>query len=165
MRPTPRQLSLPQFKKYTENWMRPAGMEKEAVFQVWATDEGPPSHSVPPHQAAKAAARSGPEAFEKMHERLLRAYFTENRDITRFEVLGELWREMDLPEADFDRISDEDILREVIKEHEEALMIGVAGVPAVQAPGMPGLIIGAQEESFYRRMVLASQSGRSEQEK
>jgi len=47
--------------------------------------------------SAKAAAQLGPAAFRAMHERLLHAYFAENRDITKGETLQPLWAETGLP--------------------------------------------------------------------
>ena len=69
--PDPRR-TLEKFKRYTDSWKRPAEEEPSAGFRVWATEEGPPSHSIPPHLVAKAAATLGPEAFENIHERILR---------------------------------------------------------------------------------------------
>ena len=40
------------------------------AFRPWASDEGPPSHSIPRIFVAKAAAALGPEAFAAMHARL-----------------------------------------------------------------------------------------------
>lgn len=75
--------NLEKFRAYTESWRRPAADRDAGEFRVWQGDEGPPSHSIPAHLAAKAAAAVSAEAFEAMHERLLRAYFSENRDISR----------------------------------------------------------------------------------
>ena len=128
-------------------------MEKEAVFRVWSSDEGPPSHSVPPHFAAKTAARLGPEAFEKVHERLLKAYFTENRDITDAGVLQELWEELGLPSESLETSNDTEILNEIMSEHNAAVNQGVSGVPAIIMEGLPGPFVGAQEEETYRRII------------
>jgi len=152
----PQQRSLEKFKKYTESWKRPAAMEKESVFQVWATDEGPPSHSIPPHLVAKAAAGLGAQAFEMVHERLLKAYFTENRDIAEPDVLNELWEELGLPSEAFEKSDDPEILKEVMTEHNEAVQNGVSGVPAILMEGVPGVLVGAQEEEFYRRLIRNS---------
>jgi len=135
-------------------------MEPEAVFRTWATEEGPPSYSVPPHQAAKVAARLGREAFEKIHDRLLRAYFSENRDITDFSVLFELWRELKLPPEALDQAEDPEILQEILDEHNEASGNGVTGVPAVRVPGLEGALIGAQNEDVYRRLIVNIKAGK-----
>ncbi len=79
--PDPRR-TLEKFKAYTQSWLRPAADPDGGTFRVWSTDAGPPSHSLPPHLVAKAAARLGAAAFESMHAALLYAYFADNRDIT-----------------------------------------------------------------------------------
>lgn len=128
-------------------------MESEAVFRPWATDEGPPSHSVPPHLAAKAAARISPEAFEKYHDRLMIAYFTENRNITDQKVLKEIWANLDLPSEAFLASEDDDILQEVVMEHNEAVNLGITGVPAVVMEGSPFPMVGVQNDEVYYRLI------------
>ncbi len=128
-------------------------MEKGAVFRPWATDEGPPSHSVPPHLAAKAAARISAEAFEKYHERLMIAYFTENRNITDQKVLKELWINLDLPSEAFQLSEEDDILQEVVTEHNEAVNLGITGVPAVVMEGLPFPMVGVQNDEVYYRLI------------
>ena len=79
--PDPRR-TLEKFRAYTQSWQRVAAEPDAPPFRVWQSDAGPPSHSIPPHLVAKAAATVGPDAFHRMHDRLMQAYFTENRDIT-----------------------------------------------------------------------------------
>src|SRR5262245_49750980 len=83
---------LERFVRYTQSWLRPAAEPDAPRFRVWESTEGPPSHSVPPHLVAKAAAELGPEAFDAVHERLLRAYFEDSRDISRVETLTGVWQ-------------------------------------------------------------------------
>ena len=128
-------------------------MEADTVFNVWSSEEGPPSHSIPPHLVIKAAARIGQEAFEQMHERLFKAYFSENRNITDEDVLRELWLEIGLPLDDMEKTKDPELLREILSEHNEALAKGVTGVPAVRKEGGFGVLIGAEAEETYRRLV------------
>src|SRR5262249_21906183 len=66
----------------------------------------PPSQSMPPALVAKAAATFGADAFERVHARLLQAYFGENRDITDAGTLLALWDEVGLPVAEFGRAGD-----------------------------------------------------------
>ena len=154
LRPEPVQgRTLEKFRAYTQSWTRPAADEDAPTFQVWQTDAGPPSHSIPPHLAAKAAAAISDEAFQRLHERLLQAYFTENRDITDRETLRALWREAELPDEAFARIDDPGFLREVLDQHREALEFGVTGVPAVRMEGMDSAIVGAHPVDLYRRWV------------
>jgi predicted DsbA family dithiol-disulfide isomerase len=145
--------ALRRFVRYTQSWLRPAAEPDAGSFRVWETSEGPPSHSVPAHVAAKAARELGPEAFRALHPRLLRAYFAENRDISAPAVLEAVWREAGLPPEAFARASDPDLAREVMAEHEEALELGVTGVPAAQLAGMDGALVGALPLETYRRWI------------
>jgi predicted DsbA family dithiol-disulfide isomerase len=104
---------LEKFRRYTEGWRRAAQEEPAAGFRVWATDEGPPSHSVPAHLVAKAAAALGRDAFELIHERLLHAYFAENRDISNARTLWAIWEEAGLPTEALERVRDPELLRQV----------------------------------------------------
>jgi len=151
--------TMEKFRAYTSSWMRPAAEPESGTFRVWATDEGPPSHSVPPHLVAKAAALLGPRAFHAVHDRLLRAYFAENRDITRAETLLELWREVGLPDGGFERAGDPAILREAVDQHNEAIARDVNGVPAVVMEGNDVPIVGAMPYETYRRWVLRRLAG------
>lgn len=145
--------SLEEFRTYTESWRRCAAEEPEAGFQVWATNNGPPSHSVPPHLVAKAAARISPEAFEDLHERLLDAYFCQNLDITDSKVLLSLWKQSGLLATDFDQREDPSLLEEVVGQHQEAVQHGASGVPAVRADGHFGVLMGAQSVDVYGRWL------------
>jgi predicted DsbA family dithiol-disulfide isomerase len=145
--------ALEKFRQYTKSWEHVAADDDAGTFRVWATDNGPPSHSIPAHLVAKAAARVGPDAFGRMHERLLTAYFVDNLDTSDPETLLALWHEEGLDEAAFDEHRDPAILREVLAEHNEAVQLGATGVPAVRLDGNPAVIVGAQPESLYRRWI------------
>jgi predicted DsbA family dithiol-disulfide isomerase len=145
--------NLEKFRRYTESWLRPAADDDAGTFRVWQSDEGPPTHSIPAHLAAKAAAAVSPEAFEQMHERLLRAYFAENRDISREWVLEALWNELGLPAEGFARAKGDEFLPRVLSEHNEALEFGATGVPAVRLEGNPAIIVGAHPKALYERWI------------
>jgi predicted DsbA family dithiol-disulfide isomerase len=153
---------LERFRAYTQSWLRPGAEEHSGVFQPWQTAVGPPTHSLPPHQVAKAAAELGDEAFRRIHERLLRAYFTENQDITATETLERLWLEEGLPREGFARREDPALLRRILDEHREALDGGANGVPAVCVQGNDVIIVGAYPVEFYRRWVSRTLAARSE---
>jgi predicted DsbA family dithiol-disulfide isomerase len=153
LRPKPQEREFEKFKAYTESWLRPAKMETGAIFQPWSTDEGPPSHSVPPHLAAKAAARISKEAFETYHERLMVAYFSENRNITDQKVLREMWGDLGLPADRFQLSEEDEILAEVVGEHNEAVNLGITGVPAVVMDGYPFPVVGVQNDDVYHRLL------------
>jgi len=145
--------ALEKFRSYTRGWLRVAEDEPRAAFQVWAGDAGPPSHSVPPHLAAKAAAAVDATAGRRMRERLFRAYFAESRDISDPSALFALWRELDLPEPEFDRCAEPALLRSVLAEHREAEQMGATGVPAARLDREDFVLMGAQPEATYLRWL------------
>lgn len=161
LRPRPgRGRDLERFRAYTESWSRPSAEADAGRFRTWASQEGPPSHSIPAHLAAKAAAVLGPEAFRRYHERLLAAYFAESRDISRDEVLEALWREVDLPVTGFARREDPELLRRVLSEHEEALRCGASGVPSVRLAESDAVITGALPLETYERWIERTREAR-----
>jgi len=158
LRPTPQPhadpaAALEKFRRYTQSWLRVAADPDAGEFQVWRSDEGPPTHSVPPHLVSKAAARLGEEAFERIHRRLMRAYFKENRDISDNRVLLELWLDVGLEASDFAAIRDPGLLQAVIDDHNDALGHGVTGVPAVRLESDPGVVVGALPMERYRSWI------------
>lgn len=150
---------LARFVRYTESWLRPAAEPDAPRFRVWESSEGPPSHSLPAHLAAKAAAALGPAAFAALHARLLRAYFEESRDISAPGTLRALWSEVGLPEAGFAACADARLVERTLAEHEEAIALGVTGVPAVRVAGTDAFVLGAQPLATYRRWVERLQNG------
>ena len=150
---------LDRFRKYTESWMRPGAEPDAGPFRVWSSDEGPPTHSVPPHRVAKAAARVSAAAFKKMHTRLMTAYFTENRDISSFEVLRALWGAEGLPADAFEFAHSDEIESLIFRDFEEARQLGATGVPAMRRTDNEAVIVGAHPESLYRRWIERSLEG------
>jgi len=144
---------LEKFRSYTESWLRPAAEPDAGSFQPWRSAAGPPTHSVPPHLVAKAAALLGEASFERVHEKLLHAYFAESRDITDPATLRVLWQEAGLAPEQFGRVDDPEILRDVLSQHDAAVERGVAGVPTVVLEGNGALVIGAQPLEVYRRWI------------
>jgi predicted DsbA family dithiol-disulfide isomerase len=157
LRPIPsRGRDRERFRAYTESWLRPAAEEDAGPFRVWATDASPPSHSVPPHAAAKAAARVSDAAFRAMHERLMIAYFADNRDISDHAELRAIWEELELPAAGFDAVTSKQLEPEIHREFEEARELGATGVPGVRRADNEIIIVGAQPEAVYRRWIEKS---------
>jgi predicted DsbA family dithiol-disulfide isomerase len=150
--PDPRR-TLEKFRAYTQSWQRVAAEPDAPAFRVWQSDAGPPSHSVPPHLVAKAAAAIGPDAFHRMHDRLMQAYFAENRDITDPATLLALWRELGLPEDAYGAAEQPALLQETIAQYNEALEHGIDGVPAVRVKGREGAVIGAQPVETFRHWI------------
>ena len=139
--------------------MRPGAESDAGPFRVWSSDAGPPTHSVPPHRVAKAAARVSPAAFKKMHTRLMTAYFAENRDISSFEVLRGLWDAEGLPADAFEFAQSDEVESLIFREFEEARQLGATGVPAIRRTDNEAVIVGAHPESLYRRWIERSLEG------
>ncbi len=154
LRPTPEAgRTLERFRGYTRSWLRPAGEPDAPEFRTWASDEGPPSHSIPAHAVAKAAAAVGADAFRAMHDRLLRAYFVESRDITNPDTLRALWREVGLDDPAFEVADEPATTDAVIADHREALAHGANGVPAIMMVGNDVPVVGAMPFESYRRWI------------
>ena len=145
--------SLEKFRAYTQSWLRVAADEPRAPFVPWASDAGPPSHSLPPHVVAKAAAALSPEAGVRMRDRLFRAYFAESRDITDRATLAALWDEAGLPAAAFETSDEPALVRAVLADHAEAQQLGATGVPALRLADQDFVLVGAQPEPVYQRWL------------
>ncbi len=151
LRPYPEPKPMDKFRRYTESWLRPAGQPDAGEFRVWATDEAPPSHSIPPNVAVKASARQG--AFDRYHRALMHAYFARNLDVTSRDnillVAGETGLDLPAFERDLDDPTTHD---EVVADHNEAVELGISGVPCVVLDG--GFMLpGSQERAVYRNIV------------
>jgi predicted DsbA family dithiol-disulfide isomerase len=153
LRPRPVERDLEKFRRYTESWMKPAAEPDSGTFRVWQGYAGPPSHSLPPHRAAKRAADVGEGAFHAIHDRLLHAYFAENRDITDTATLREIWEETGLPPGAFEAGEDAAIDERIFREHEEALGYGATGAPAVRRADQEIAVTGAYPVELYRRWI------------
>jgi predicted DsbA family dithiol-disulfide isomerase len=147
------QRDMERFRAYTDSWQRPASEADSGRFVRWQGDAGPPSHSIPAHLVAKAAAELGQGAFHRMHARLLRAYFEESRDISDDATLRALWDEVALPAGAFEARREPRLLERVLAEHEEALRYGANGVPSVRAANGDVAITGALPLESYKRWV------------
>lgn len=162
LRPRPRPTSdLEKFRAYTRSWLRPAAEPDSGTFRVWEGDEGPPSHSIPPHLVAKAAAQLGDGAFRRVHDLLLHAYFAASRDVTDARTLRALWREAGLPDEEFRRTEDPALLRETLRQHDEALAAGATGVPAVRLADNNAVIVGAHPLELYQRWFERTDAARA----
>jgi len=151
LRPQPEERSLEKFRRYTESWRVPGGQPDGARFRPWSGDEPPPSHSVPPNVAVKAAARQG--AFDRYHLAVMDEYFWNNRNVTDAQTLirlaGECGLDVERFTADF---RDAEVEREVLRDYHEALDRGITAVPTVVVDD-EWQIPGAQDMTFYRRMM------------
>ena len=134
LRAEPKTEDREQFIEYTKSWLRPAEMEPKAAFTVWASDEDQPSSSIPAQVAFKTVEAIAPKLAKAYHDRLMTAYFTENRNIADSDVLIELAVEVgvDADElAEAGRSRREELTQQVIDEHNNAMANNVTGIPTV----------------------------------
>ena len=150
--------SLDKFRAYTESWLRPAAEPDSGTFRVWQGDAGPPTHSVPPHLVAKAAATLGDDAFRRMHHALLEAYFAAQPRHLRSRDAARAVAEVGLPAADFARADEPRFLEQTLAEHADAVRLGMNGVPAVRVEGDDAFITGAYPMEMYRRWIARLQA-------
>ena len=153
LRPHAESRPLEKFRKYTQSWLRVAEDHPAGNFRPWSTDENPPSHSIPPHLVAKAAAELGSEAFEAIHEALLKAYFVENRDVSNETTLHAIWEACELDPVQFERSRKPEILKAVIDEYNEAMKYGASGAPAFRMSHHDAAIVGAHPVETLRRWI------------
>jgi predicted DsbA family dithiol-disulfide isomerase len=106
----------------------------------------------------------GAPSFRVIHDRLLRAYFGENRDITATSTLRVVWREAGLPESEFERSEDPALLEETLEQHRGAVARGVTGVPASGVAGSDVYVMGAHPVELYRHWIRRLQAGVLERE-
>jgi len=147
---------LEKFRHYARSWARPAQEADAPVFRQWESDASPPSHSMPAQVVGKAALRVGRREFRALHQRLMSAYFTENRDISNAGELRALWSDVGIKDEAFPVVDDPELVEVVAQDHAEALELGVTGVPAVMRIGNDAVVVGAQPLDTYRRWVERS---------
>ena len=161
LRPYPEPRPIEEFRKYTESWTRPAAEPESGRFTVWSTEEPPPSHSVPPAIAAKAAAQQGADAFDRYHRALMESYFHLNRNITEPANLVRIAGETGLDVGAFlEALKDPALAREVVDDHNQAVSMGISGVPTVIVDDR-WKITGAQPREVYRRIIELRLAGES----
>ena len=150
---------------YTKSWLRPAEMEPRAEFRVWASDAPPPRSSLPAQVAAKTMDLYQPTTTPDFHRALLRAYFTDNRDISDHEVLADIAAESGVDRTGFmTAMSDnsDSTAQAVIDDHNSAIESGVSAVPTVLINNVLP-VPGAQEvdayETWIERILAAQDQG------
>jgi predicted DsbA family dithiol-disulfide isomerase len=157
LQPEPMPKPLDRFRNYTKRWLRPGGPASaapEAEFRVWL-DEQPPSHSLPPAIAGKAALSFGEDCFDRFHLALMHAYFAEHRDVSSRDVVVAVAAEIGIDETAFsDRLRSRgaEFHRAVVDDYADALDRGIAAVPTVLIDGAVP-IRGAQDLDVYRQAI------------
>lgn len=128
-------------------------MDVGITFQMWTRPDFP-QWSLPALEAAKCAELQGPEAFERMHLGLFRAFFSEGVNIGRAEEVVEVARRSGLDMNTFLKDYQEGSQRRVVLgEHVEAVrQYGVRAIPTVVMGEAPP-IVGAVPFQEYERLL------------
>lgn len=87
-----------------------------------------PTNTFDAHRLAHYASTQGKQ--EKLSERLLSAYFTEGKDLSSYEILASLAKEVGLDYNDVIRILESDQFKDVVRQDEsDARSLNISGVP------------------------------------
>jgi len=156
LRPRPSRRTRDEFVDYTQSWERPASMEPELGFRPWASDDEPPSHSMPALAAAHVVNGFGDDDLSRaFHRGMFRAYFVDNRTISLTEVQADVAEAAGLDRVAFlDRLATDrgDAIETVIAEHDQANDQGITAVPTVVIADVVA-VPGAQDADTYLRLI------------
>jgi predicted DsbA family dithiol-disulfide isomerase len=133
---------------------RAAAEEPRALFVPPPLESELPASSLPALTAAKCAERQGGAAFERFHQRLFVAYFHDNLDISRPDVLWRLGRESGLDMARFQQdFSAGAAYQAALHDYAEGVAwFGVSALPTVIFNEKVSLV-GAVPEERYRLLL------------
>ena len=144
------------------HWRAAARAEPGLAFKLWTGRDRYPVSSLPPLIAARAAERQGPEAGDRYHWALFRAFSEANRDLSDAGVLRDVAAEVGLDLGRFDQ----DVRGEEIRE--EVLAAHMAAVDDFGVEVVPTVIIGrrrfegAASEAAYREALQVAVGGSRE---
>ena len=132
---------------------RANGNEEGIVFNPWKS--GPyPTWGMPALKASKAAALQGKEKWRSFHLAVMKAFYTEGRDISKSEVLEEVARETGLLIPAFIEACRnqkwEDLVYEETKRGQE--VFGIRSIPAVVVEGTV-LVEGTVSIARYKQVI------------
>ena len=155
LRTEPRDWERQDFLNYTHSWMRPKEAEPSLDFTIWATEDPQPHSSVEAHVAFKVLEELAPDKAKAFHDRIMKAYFADNRDISDTDILAELANDVGVdPNAFREALADrgEAMTELVYDEYNSAIAQNVTGIPTVlfedQYP-----VVGAQRYETYENIV------------
>lgn len=157
LRPTEQgQKSRAEFVEYTHHWSRmPDADSRLVVTSPWASEDQHPSHSLPALVAFKLAESYGEAIADDFHHRVFNAYFNENRTISDLDVLAAIASDCGLDEGEFKRAFVErhsELEAQVVDDHNEAIQLGVSGVPATILDDQI-TISGAQDTAVFEQAI------------
>lgn len=121
------------------------------VFNPWPHDDHYPNWSLPALEAAKRAARQGPDAFSRVHMRLYEAFFARSRNIADpaevIKIVAEAGLDTARFVADYRAGAGRD---EVLQDYKAASEAGVRSIPTVIVQGTGQALVGLADLAQYR---------------
>lgn len=152
LRPEPDPTAV--FNDYRRNhWNNADSQTDSGDFTPWESEEEFPNCSMPSAEAGLAARFQGPEEWEKFHDNLLAAFFTDNRNISDPDVVSDVAEESGL---DMDRYRDAlesgGLKEKAVKEYMEATNLGITGIPSVVVNDK-AVMVGAVPAEQYRYVI------------
>ena len=132
---------------------RANGHEEGILFNPWKS--GPyPTWGMPALKASKAAALQGKEKWRSFHLALMKAFYTEGRDISKSEILEEVAREKGLAMDQFIEACRshqwEDLVFEETRRGQE--VFGIRSIPAVAVEGTT-VVEGTVPIARYKQVI------------
>ncbi len=167
LRTEPKTTDRAKFADYTQSWLRPGGMEPNTNFTLWSDEsDDPPTSSLPAQVAAKTLEIVDPNRVPAYHRALLNAYFTDNRDISNWDVLLDVAAEVGVDRVGFAAGIEEHntaMTKAVIDDHNSAIENGVTAVPTVVINEVLP-IPGAQDVDSYERWIVKVEQAMAQSE-
>ncbi len=114
-------------------------------------DNMKPTNTFDAHRLVHYASAQGKQG--KLSERLLRAYFTEGKDLSSYDVLASLAKEVGLESNDVIHVLESDQFKDVVRQDEsDAKKLNISGVPYFLINGKYA-ISGAQPTDVFLKSL------------
>ncbi|MEK6710767.1 MAG: DsbA family protein [Nitrospinota bacterium] len=134
-------------------WARAGAGPDAGDFHPWESEGPYPNCSLPSAEAGIAVRGQGPEAWDRFHLNLLRAFFTENRNVSDVSVILDVAGKSGVDVALVrDALESGVHRRQAFAEYTEAVGQGVTGIPSV-AVNDKALLVGAVPIEQYRAVI------------
>ncbi|MBI3129518.1 MAG: DsbA family protein [Candidatus Tectomicrobia bacterium] len=134
-------------------WTRAGAGPDSGDFHLWESGDPFPNCSLPSAEAGIAVRNQGPEAWERFHLSLLRAFFTENRNISDKAVILDVAEKSGV-DADLvrDALESGTYRRQAFDEYTQAVQQGISGIPSVVVNDQ-AVLVGAVPPEQYRYVI------------
>ena len=142
------------FDDYIASHFERANEQKEGItFNPWRS--GPyPSWGMPALRASKAAALQGKEKWTTFHLAVMRAFYTDGRDVSSEQVLEEIAEETGLAMEEFTREFEDPKWESMVYEEtrQAQKVFGISSIPAVVVQNRY-LVEGVVPVSHYKQVI------------